>query len=247
MMDAAGADWLRDLDPRLRIVQTCLFALATAGLTHWQPSLGALVLALALTAVSRIDRGELLRGLAALEAIMLALLVTLPFSVPGAPVLQIGPLAISDAGLAAAAIIALKANAIVLVMLVMVGTLEPARFGHALARLGVPDKLVHLLLMTSRQIHIMNDEYERLTLAMRARAFVPRANRHTWRTYSYLMGMMLVRSMRRSKRVLAAMRCRGFTGKLHLLTTTTWRRADGAFAAGFAVPLMILIAWDRWP
>ncbi len=131
-------------------------------------------------------------------------------------------------------------------MLALLGTLEPARLGHALARLGVPERLAHLLLLTVRQIQLVGDEYARLRQAMRARAFVPRSNRHTWHSFGWLMGMLLVRSLARSRRVLDAMRCRGFDGRLRLLDTLCWRPADSAALTATVALVAVLWSLDRW-
>jgi cobalt/nickel transport system permease protein len=109
----------------------------------------------------------------------------------------------------------------------------------------VPEKLVHLLLLTVRQIHLLHEELARLRQAMRARAFVPRSNLHTWRSLGWLMGMLLVRSLARSRRILGAMRCRGFHGRLYLLDCTRWGRADTALALALAPVLALLPILDR--
>jgi cobalt/nickel transport system permease protein len=135
---------------------------------------------------------------------------------------------------------------VVLALLGLVGGLEPAVLGHALARLRVPDKLVHLLLLTVRQIELVHQELGRLRRAMRARAFQPRSDRHTWVSYGNLIGMLLVRSLDRSQRMLAAMRCRGFDGRLYLLDERRWRAADTAFLITLLPVLAGLLALDRF-
>ena len=172
------------------------------------------------------------------------LLLTLPFSVPGETIWRLGDLAASAEGLQLALLVLLKANAVVLALLVLVGTLEPAVFGHALGRLRVPDKLVALLLLTLRQIQLITDEYRRLRQALRARAFVARSNRHTWNTVGWLMGMLLVRSLDRSRRLLDAMRLRGWQGRLPLLNQLYWRASDSLAAVLVALLLGLLLAVD---
>ena len=55
--------------------------------------------------------------------------------------------------------------------------------------------------------------------------------------FGYLIGMMLVRSLERSERILAAMKCRGFTGRIPLLERMAIGRAGIAFLGGFAALL----------
>ncbi len=245
LLKPSGESWISARDPRLRIVAAVAFALVTVNLEHPAGAFGAFVIAAAMAASSGMGTRDLLLRLAALEGFMIMLLLTLPFTVPGEPLFQLGPLTGSREGVLRALLIVLKANGVVLALLALVGSLEPAVFGHALAQLGVPEKLVHLLLLTVRQIHLLRQEFARLRQAMRARAFVPRSDRHTWRSYGYLMGMLLVRSLARSHRILAAMRCRGFHGQLYLLNSNTWRRADTVLAAGVAMLLVCLPTLDR--
>jgi cobalt/nickel transport system permease protein len=237
-----GADWLVRRDPRLRILAAVALALAILSLGSLPALLASLGLALVLARASGQGWGTLGRRLLLFQGLLAVLLLTLPFTVPGTPILELGPLTASREGLARAFLILLKANAVVLVLGGLVGGLEPVVFGHALARLRVPEKLVHLLLMTVRQIALLDQEYRRLRQAMRARAFVPRSNRHTWNSYAWLIGMLLVRALGRSRRMLAAMRCRGFQGRFYLLDTADWAPADSTFTVALGLLLAALLA-----
>jgi cobalt/nickel transport system permease protein len=105
----------------------------------------------------------------------------------------------------------------------------------------VPDKLTHLLLFTVRYLDVLHREYLRLWAAMKTRGFRPRVNRHTYRSYSYLVGMLLVRSFDRSERVVAAMKCRGFRGRFYLLDHFALSRSDLPFCIASSVVLLVLI------
>jgi cobalt/nickel transport system permease protein len=242
---ARQARWLAARDPRLRVAAAGLFALAAVSLSRLPALLAALVLAATLAGAAGLAWRDLWRRLLALEGFMLVLVLTLPFAIPGEPLTSLGPLTASREGLLRALAIVLKANAVTLALLALVGSLGPADFGHALGRLGVPEKLVHLLLLTVRQVHLLDSEHRRLRQAMRARAFVPRSDRHTWRSYGWLIGMLLVRATARSRRVLEAMRCRGFKGRLYLLDTPVWSGADTAVGLLLGGLLAGLVALDR--
>jgi cobalt/nickel transport system permease protein len=239
--------WIAACDPRLRVSAAVVFAAVTVSLSTPRGALSALVLAGAMAAASGWGLRQLLLRLVVIEMFMSLLLVTLPFTMSGEAFVTIGPLSPTREGLLSALMILLKANAVVLALLALVGSLEPVVYGHALARLGVPHKLVHLLLMTVGQIHLLHRELLRLRQAMRARAFVPRSDRHTWRSYGHLVGMLLVRSMDRSRRVLAAMRCRGFHGRLYLLDCPAWQPRDTGLAVTLALLLAGVAMLDRLP
>ena len=92
-----------------------------------------------------------------------------------------------------------------------------ATLGYALNRLRVPDKIVHLLLMTYRYVFVLEQEYQRLMRAVKIRGFQPATNLHTYRTYAYVVGMLFVRAAERAERVQQAMLCRGFKRKFYCL------------------------------
>ena len=176
---------------------------------------------------------------------MLLLWLILPFTTYEPALFHIGPLSVMKAGVELAAAITLKANAIVLALTVFLGTLEVTTLGHALVHLRVPEKLAHLFLFTVRYIDMLHHEYHRLRAAMKVRCFRPRMNRHTYRTYGYLVGMLLVKSLDRSDRIVAAMKCRGFRGRFYVLDHFKFRGRDALFGA-LALATLAVLAWVEW-
>ena len=144
-------------------------------------------------------------------------------------------------GLYQAIRIALKANAIVLMLLALVSTMESTTLGHTLYRLKTPALLVHLMMFTVRYIDVLHQEYQRLRTAMKARGFQPSNSRHTYKTFGYLVGMMLVRALERSERVLGAMKCRGFSGQIHVIDQLVFSTRDAWFAGLVTMTLTVLI------
>lgn len=220
------ARWLQRRDPRLRVIAALLLALVALSIQQLSALLILLLTALTGALAVGLSARLLARRLLVLEGLMVVLLLLLPFSVPGEIALSLGPFDASWEGVQRALQIFARANTVVLGLIVLTGTLEPEVLGHALASLRVPPKIVHLFLFTSRYISVLSDEYLRLRLAMRARAFVAGSNRHTWRSLGWLFGMLLVRSMERSERILAAMKCRGFSGRFYLYHSYNWKAGD---------------------
>jgi cobalt/nickel transport system permease protein len=199
------ASYLSGVDPRARIIFAVAVTVIVAMLRGTPALVFALAAALLLVASARISPGDLLRRMIPLELLLAALATVLPFPTYGHDSLRL------------AAVIALKANAAVLVVTALAGTMDAVTLGHALAHLYVPQRLAQLLLFMVRYFDVLGREYGRLTAAMRIRCFRPRMNGHTYRTFGYLVGMLLVRSFDRSERVLAAMKCRGFRGHYFML------------------------------
>jgi len=239
-----GPSWIDRLDPRSRIVAAVAVAVLVALAVRVPVLLAAWSVAVAAAVAARLRPWAVLKRLAALNCFMLVLLIVLPWTVPGTPWLRLGPLAYSRAGLLLAGTIALKGNAIMLVLVVLLGTLDITTMGHALHHLRVPEKLTHLLLFTVRYVEVLEREYGRLSAAMKMRGFRPGLNGHTYRSFGYLVGMLLVLSVDRSERIVSAMKCRGFRGKFYLLDHFTFSRYDLRFAFAGMVLLGVLAAME---
>lgn len=228
------------LDPRLRVVLVTLFAFATVLSHHFLVLTVAVVAGVALALMAQLNLKRTLRRVIAMDMFMIFLIILLPFTTPGETWFTLFGLSASKAGFLHALMILLKAHAVVLALLALVGTISATTLGHALAHLRVPDKLVHLMLFTVRYLDVIGQEYKRMRRAMQARAFVLRTDRHTWRSMGYLIGMLLVHSLERSERIMDAMKCRGYKGRFYLMDDMALERADYRFMALF-IPFLALL------
>jgi cobalt/nickel transport system permease protein len=190
----------------------------------------AMLAAAGLVAMARISPSDLFRRLLPLEILLVVLMIAVPWP------------AYRHDGIMLAAVIALKANAAVLAITALIGTMDAVTLGHALAHFHVPWKLTQLLLFMVRYFDVLGREYARLRAAMRVRCFRPAMNGHSYRTFGYLVGMLLVRSFDRSERVLAAMKCRGFHGHYYMLDHFAFvpRRDVPFYAAIFVLAAVLL-------
>jgi cobalt/nickel transport system permease protein len=214
---AVGDSPLHRTDPSLRLAAAAAYSVVVALCMEFPALLAALAVSLVLLGFARLRLREVLRRLLIINGLVVFLWVMVPFTFPGETLFRLGPLQASREGVLAAAQITLKSNAIMLVFIALVATMPFASLGHALHRLRVPDKIVHLLLMTYRYVFVLEQEYHRLTRAARLRGFRPGTNLHTYRTYAYLVGMLFVRASERAERVRRAMICRGFKRRFHSL------------------------------
>jgi len=238
-----GDSWVHHSDPRVKILATLIFAVVVA-LNH---SLLACTLALTfpifLVIAARLDLNKVLARLVVVNGFVVFLWFFLPFTFPGKIVWSLGPLDIHREGVLYSLLITLKSNAIVLMVIALLGTSPVFTLVHALSHMWVPDKIVHLFFFCFRYIHVIHKEYHRLANAMKVRGFKPGTNMHTYRTYAYLVGMLLVMSFDRSQRILAAMKCRGFKGKFYILHHYGMKKADyvlGTVTLLFSFSLMVI-------
>jgi len=239
------SDALDALDPRARLLAAGATVATALALTSPRMLAGGLGLALGLALLAGVPPRRLALRLAQVEGFLLVLVATLPLTVPGPVALAWGPLALSWPGLERAGELLLRVSLCAVALLALLGGVEPVRLGHALARLGAPTRLVHLLLFAARYVGLIGAEATRLQESLRARAFRPRLSLHTLHTLSSLIAALLVRAVARAERVDEAMRCRGFTGRFALIVEERFRPADARFAVGLGLVLALLLAGDR--
>jgi len=223
---STGNSFVHGLDPRIKIIVAVLFSVVVAV----SPSLPAILLALGvslfLIALARLSLREVFYRLLLANGLILFLWLLLPFTYEGNTLFTVGPLVGTKEGVLYASRITVKCNAILLAMIALLATTPICTLGHAMSELHFPDKIIHLFLFTYRYVHVISQEYHRLANAMRIRGFMPRTNTHTYRSYAYLVGMLLVRSYDRAERIHKAMLCRGFDGRYYALRRFSVKTGD---------------------
>jgi cobalt/nickel transport system permease protein len=240
---AHGSSRLHRLDPRIRVAAAAGLSVVVALANRFTTLALALAAGILLIALARLPLKAVAGRLSVVVGFLLLLWLVLPFTVKGAPLIQLGPLTATQAGVAYAGRITLKSIAILSLFLAMVTTMSVATLGHTLARLRLPDKLIVLLLLTYRYVFVLEQEYQRLKRAADIRGFRPGTNLHSYRTYAYLVGMLLVRASARARRVYQAMCCRGFQGRFFTLADLSPSAHDRPFAlmlGAFGILLLFL-------
>ncbi len=240
-----GTSYLHDFDPRLKIIVALIYSVTVALLTNFTLLFASLVFSLVLVTWGRLSIATVLKRLLVINGFVFFLWLVLPFSYEGKTLFEVGPLAATQPGVYQALRITLKSNAIILCLMALLSTSPTFMLVHALHHLKVPSKLVHLFFFTYRYIHVIYTEFTRLHTAMKVRSFTPSTNIHTYKSYAYLVGMLLVRSYERSKRIYQSMLCRGFNGKFHTLYHFESKPQELVSAAIMTV-FVLLIAIGQW-
>lgn len=229
------------LDPRMRIIVTAAFAVTVLSFARLDVLALALALAFGVMLLAHLPVMKTVRRVLAVDTFIIFMIAMLPFTVPGEPMFELFGMPASKEGFLQAVTIALKAGAIVVMAMALLSSMEAVTLARALRSLGMPERLVHLILFTVRYIDVLHLEYRRLRTAMKARGFQPKNSRHTYVTFGYLIGMMLLRALERSERILQAMKCRGFSGRFFLQTDWRLSAGDAVFCIVFAALLAGLI------
>ena len=207
-----GNSLLHRADPRVKIIAALFLSLIIALCQNFTTATAGLVIALVLIAGTRLSPKLLIRRFLLVNSLNILLFIILPLTYSLTPQMSISGVHISLTGLHMAALITIKSNAILLLFVSLLATSTVASLGHGLQKLRVSPRLCMLLLFSYRYIFVIRQEYNRLYRAATLRCFSPATTLHTYKTYGFLLGMLLVKSWNRAARVQQAMELRGFTG-----------------------------------
>ncbi len=235
---------VRGFDPRVLLLAAAGTAFCVSAIRNIAVAAAALVLAMLFCAMCAPAWRILARRLLAANFFILFLWLTVPWTMPGTVVLTLGPLDFSEEGLALAALVSLKCNAMLLVFLVLVADMDLPLMGCALERLHVPAKLVFLFLFTWRYIHVVGEEWKKMWTAAALRGFVPRTSPHSYATMGSMLGLTVVNSIDRSHRIYEAMLLRCFSGRFHVVAELEATTRDIVFAVFFLFILVCLLFAD---
>ncbi len=227
-----GSSLLHLTDPRVKIICTAVLSLVIALCQEFSTAVVGLLIGIVLVIVARLSISMVLRRLLIVNGFNILLWLLLPLTYGEQPVFNFAGLSISEPGLWLAALITIKANAIILFFISLLATSTVARLGHGLQGLHLSPRLCMLLLFSYRYIFVIHQEYKRLHRAAKLRCFTPRTNLHTYKTYGHLLGMLLVKSWNRAARVRQAMELRGFSGTFYSLHELEMSRIDYLLLAG---------------
>jgi len=213
---ANGNSLFHRRDARAKLIGAMGLSLVLALNAEMMVAVAGCAVGAVLLMLSKPDPQLFLKRIAFVNIFTVFLFITLPLTYSGD----------SFSGVEIATLIALKTNAIFFCFLALIASSNAASLGYALENIGLPTKLTFLFLFSYRQLFIINQEYNRLQRAAKLRGFSPRNNLHTYRTYSNLFAMTLVKSWNRADKVHQAMLLRGFSGKLIPLHQQTTGAAD---------------------
>ena len=204
--------------PTVRLLGTVILALGAAllPLGAWAQMGGLGILVLVLAAAARIPAGAFAVRIAAPLAFVLLVSVGVLLLAPGEPVVRLGPVAITDAGLVRFASVMGRGAVALGAAVILVSTTPFDDLLRALRTLRLPEGVTTALGLAYRFLYILNDEVERLRRAARSRNAAEGAAPRR-RLLMGIAGAALQRSFDRSERTHRAMLARGFTGEMPAL------------------------------
>jgi len=217
---------------------------ATAPQGAWPLLAGCAVLLGAVALAARVPAHLLARrALVALPVVAVAA-ATLPFAHPGGPETEVGPVAVSQAGLAVFGAAAGKAVVGTVSAILLAATTSVPAALDGLRRLRMPAVLVAIAGVTWRYVFVLTGEIARMRTALAARGHRTRHLLDGGVT-GKLAGALFLRAHARGERVHVAMAARGWTGTPPRAAAVPLTRADVAFAAALlGLPLVARLALE---
>lgn len=230
--------WLKH-DPRSKLLLALLFSISTIMLDSIISLVGLLILSLSFCRLAQVNIIYLCKRCLAVNAFLLFVWLLLPWQIAYHG--NQWSLSFNPTALWLALAISLKCNAIFLAWMGLLWQTSLSNILRALATWRISPKLLTLFFLFCRFTWTIKEEYATLRLAMRARGFHPKFNRHTLRSFAHLITSMLVSGFERGQRVYSAMLCRGFNGKFHFAAyELRWRTRDGFVLAAVLTGIVLV-------
>jgi cobalt/nickel transport system permease protein len=199
---------LNYLDPRLRLAMGIVFIVFTIQISNYKILAALFAVALAVL----ITNGWVLwMRLIPINTFALMLFVSLPLGEYLMAVLNnTEPLFISS--LHNAAVYAARINITALLYMIFIIPMGISSLSGALAKIGVPPKLITLLILTYRFIFILWERIFIATLSLRLRKPKTMPKLMEFRAYAAMFVTAIISAELRSRKVLMAMEVKGFDG-----------------------------------
>jgi cobalt/nickel transport system permease protein len=218
-----GSSPIHQLDPRVKLVAALAFVLTVAILPPdaWLPYALLWLASLGVAWQGRLGGAYALqRSFVALPFALAA--ITLPFTVRGPALAEVGRLTISVPGTVRFISVMVKSWVSVQIVILMAATTAFPDLLGALRALRVPAPLLSIVAFMHRYLFVLADESLRLRRARAARSAEGRQKGGgglVWRgrVAGGMVGQLALRAFERSERVYGAMLARGFQGELRTL------------------------------
>lgn len=250
--DAPGQSLFHRWEVRCKLLSLLLYAFLVASLQQLGPALAALGLSLLALVLARTPWSRALLRLLALSGFLTMFMVVMPLSAavrPGDTLVVFAGLEWLEfnlRGLQLAATIAAKGAAIALLSEPLLATAPLPVTLQGLARLGAPEMVGQMVLLSHRYLHVFRQEALRMAAGMQVRGFRKRTDLPTLHAVANFLGMLFVRSFERTERVFEAMQARGYQGRLPEPEPQPLLGRDLLLGGLWLLLGVLLVVLDRW-
>jgi len=181
---ANGNSVIHRIDPQYRILSAACFSCVIAVAEDIPTLILSLVISAIILGIARLDYQRVVKRILVVSGFVFLIWVVVPITYESEHVFRLGPIPFYKEGIRLSTQITLKSFAIYISFLALVSTISITNMGYALNHLGLPKKMVCLLMMTYRYFSVIEQEYQRLGRAIKIRAFRPK-------TYSHIQNLCI--------------------------------------------------------
>jgi len=202
------------LDPRIKVLVSAVFVVCVVSFDKYAISamLPFVLFLLVIAGIANIPIDFILRKLVVVSPFAVMVGIFNPL-LDQQIIMHLGSVGISG-GILSFCSILLRFSLTVSAMLILIATTGFNSVCLAMVKLGMPKIFAVQLLMLYRYIFVFIDEGLRMFQARTLRSFQKRAM--SLRTFSFIVGQMLLRTIDRAQRIHLAMLCRGFDGTIRI-------------------------------
>lgn len=234
---ARGTSWLHTLDSRAKLVTTMAFIVAVVSVDKYAVAqlIPFLIYPTVLVAIGNIPTGYILKKivLVAPFALMVGLFNPL---LDRTVLLHLGPWDISGGWISLFSLL-FRVGLTVGTALILIALTSFTGICFALEKMMVPKVFVTQLLFLYRYLFVLVDEAGRMNRARSLRTFDTRGP--GLKTYSSMIGYLLLKATSRSERIHLAMRCRGFDGTVRMMTESRFGGREIIFVGGWVLLFLL--------
>ena len=235
---------IHQLDPRAKLVTTVVFITAVVSFGKYEISalLPYLIFPAALCGLADLPPAYLLKKILLVSPFAILIGIFNPL-MDREILISLGGLDIAGGWVSFASIL-LRFFLTVGAALILIAATGFNAVCMGLEKLGTPKVFVVQLMFLYRYIFVLVDEAARMVRARSLRSFGRSGT--GLKTFGYLVGHLLLRTVDRAQRIHLAMRCRGFDGQFHIMKSPKIRPKEIGFILGWSA-LFILMRFYNFP
>ncbi|BAU23071.1 cobalt ABC transporter permease [Caldimicrobium thiodismutans] len=226
---AEGISILHRLDPRLKIITFLVLTVCCVTSTSFLALFSYLLLTSGLLLLAKTPLTLLLKRLLLINFFLLLLWGSLILGDLLVFLYNKKGVFLDPETLSLGLYITLRSNTLFLATLALLATSPLSSLTHALLHLRVPSRLVLLFHLSYRYLSLLHQEYDKMRLGLMAKGFKPKTGLYTYRIYAYLLGMLVIKSLKRAEDLYLAMLARGYKGFYPILEHFKLQKKDFFF------------------
>ncbi|QOF67018.1 energy-coupling factor transporter transmembrane protein EcfT [Actinobacillus sp. GY-402] len=212
--------------PHFRLIFTFVLGLSVSAIQNPQWLLSLLCLAAGALLIVLIRQGKPL-AFYLRRALMFNLFTLLIWLTLSWKISENGP-EWNAAGMHTALLITLRMNLILCTIWLFLINMTDSILVQAVSKLPLPDKLIHLFILTVRYISLLGELNRQMARAMKARGFQPEFNRRTFSVIAQRVALLLIQAMVQVEKSEMALKARGFrfASRSSLLDKPWWKTVE---------------------